>query len=308
MQMISDDIIEDLRSLPVIRGYYLVVGGGKIGTSFTENAHKHSLPLVLVLDKDRNAPASAGTEFIKDASALRRLLEGKLASPLEKESSEIYFYCAGLDAVPFILSFGMPEYIIPAVPCHMAAYLVKEYLNCLNRDNLAVTEICISPEDEDMTKFFDRFTSNFPENIRAGLYPAKGIAMLSYARPGETCPDGCPGPEKFCPNFRREKPKTITNYLRDLFPLIKGWVFESYQIKPGIGAMRGVDMKQDLLEMFGYVHSPDAYEDKTEDMIATKDIFFIATACNCHGVVNLFRICARNRTTAKLKCTCHELI
>ena len=91
-------------------------------------------------------------------------------------------------------------------------------------------------------------------------------------------------------------------------PWIKGWVFESYQMKPGIGAMKGADMKQYLLEMFEYTHSSDAYEDKTEDMIATNEIFFIATACNCHGVVNLFRICARNGTTAKLKWTCHELI
>ncbi len=306
--MSSSDIIEDLRSLPVIRGYYLVVGGGKIGASFLEHARKHSLPLVIVLDKDRNAPASSGTEIIKDASALCKLLEGKLASPLEKESSEMYFYCAGLDAVPFILSFGIPEYIIPAIPCHMAAYLMKEYLNCMNRDDQTVTETCILPEDEDMMKLFDQFTSRFPENIRAGLYPAQGIAMLSYARPGEMCPDGCPGPEKFCPNFRREKPKTITNYLRDMCPWIKGWVFESYQMKPGIGAMKGADMKQYLLEMFEYTHSSDAYEDKTEDMIATNEIFFIATACNCHGVVNLFRICARNGTTAKLKWTCHELI
>ncbi|AGB49013.1 hypothetical protein Metho_0764 [Methanomethylovorans hollandica DSM 15978] len=297
------DIIKDLQSLPVIRGYYLVVGGGKIGTSFTEHARKHSFPLVIVVDNDRNAPASSGTEIIKDVNSLRKLLEEKLRSPLEQENSHIYFYCSELDEFPFILSFGMPEYIVPAIPCHMAAYLAKEYLNYSNREDKTVTEIEIPPENKDMIQFFDQFVSHFPENIRAGLYPAQGIAMLSYARPGEICPDGCPGPEKFCPNFRREKPKTITNYLRDLFPLIKGWVFESYQMKPGIGAMKGDDMKLNLLEMYKYVHSIDAAANKIDNIDGTKNIFFIATSCNCHGVVNLFRICVRNKDNCRIAIT-----
>ncbi|WP_370574910.1 hypothetical protein [Methanomethylovorans sp.] len=289
----SIDRIKRIRSLPIIEGYYLVLGGGKIGTSFTEHARKHSFPLVLLIDNDMNAPASSGTEFIKDANALSKFLEGKLASPLNKERSNIYFYCAGLNAVPFILSFGMPEYIVPAIPCHVTAYLVKEYFNCPDQREQTVTEMCITPEDKDLTQFFDQFTSHFPENIVAGLYPEQGITILSYAGSGEICPDGCPGPEKFCPNFRREKPKTITNYLRDLLPYTKGWVFESYQTKPGIGAMRGADMKQNLLEMSEYVYSLGTCDSRITRIIAPKDIFFIATTCNCHGVVSLFRICSQ---------------
>lgn len=285
----SIDIITKIRSLPIIEGYYLVLGGGKIGTSFTDYARKHSLPFVLILDNDKNAPASLGTELIKDANDLCKLMEDKLKFPLKKESPQIYFYCAGLDAVPFILSFGMPEYIVPAIPCHVAAYIVKKYLNYPERKE-SIKEICASPEDEDQVQFCDQFTSHFPQDIIANLYPTKGIVMLSYARPGEICPDGCPGPENFCPNFRREKKKTITNYVRDLLPHIKGWVFESYQIKPGIGAMKGTDMKQNLLEISEYVHSPNTQDNKIAVQDVTKDVFFIATTCNCHGVVNMFQI------------------
>lgn len=84
--------------------------------------------------------------------------------------------------------------------------------------------------------------------------------------------------------------------MRDLFPLINGWVFESYQMKPGIGAMKGADVKQNLLEMFEYVHSQGAYGNKTGGVVTPKNIFFIATACNCHGVVNLFKICVPGMT------------
>lgn len=284
------DIIEKIRSLPVIKGYYLVLGGGKIGTSFMEHAREHSLPLVLVIDIERNAPASSGTEIINDTSALHQLLENRLMSPLDKESSEIYFYCAGLNEVPFIFSFGMPEYIVPAIPCHVAAYLVKGYLNNISREKQAVREMCITSEDEEIILFFDQFTSHFPENVISGLYPAQGIVMLSYTRQGEICPDGCRGPDRFCPNFRREKPKTITNYVRDVRSYTKGWVFESYQMKPGIGAMKGKDMKQNLLEISEYVNSFEIPNSRIDRMTA-EDIIFIATTCNCHGVVNLFRIC-----------------
>ena len=293
--MDPSDIIEYLRPLPVTKGYYLVLGGGKIGTSFTEHARKHRFPLVLVVDNDRNAAASSGAEIIEDAHCLRKLLEEKLSSPLEQESSHIYFYSSELNEVPFILSFGIPEYIVPAIPCHVAAYLVKEYLNSSNNEQ-TVTEMCISPEKKDMIQFFDQFASHFPKNIIAGLYPAQGIAMLSYARPGEICPDGCPGPEDFCSNFRREKTKTITSYVRGLLPWMNGWVFESYQMKPGIGAMKGADMKRNLLEMYEYMRFIDASDDKIHDMDTTKDVFFIATTCNCHGVVNLFRTYARDES------------
>lgn len=294
--MSSSGRIKSIRSLPIIKGYYLVLGGGKIGASFTEHARQHSLPLVLVMDKDRNAPASSETEFIKDVSTLRKLLESKLISPLNKESSEIYFYCAGLDAIPSILSFGMPEYVVPAIPCHVAAYLVKEYLNYPDQKEQIIKEMSIPPEDKDLIQFFNQFTSHFPKNIIASLYPTQGIAMLSYARRGEICPDGCAGPENFCPNFRREKTKTVTNYVRDLSPYIKGWVFESYQMKPGIGAMRGTDIKQNLLEISEYVHSLYTSDGKVGDTTATKESFFIATTCNCHGVINLFQICSINRS------------
>lgn len=140
------------------------------------------------------------------------------------------------------MSIGMPEYIVPAIPCHVAAYIVNKYLNYPDQKEI-IKEICFSPKEKYMIQFFDQFISNFPQDIIANLYPTQGIVMLSYTRPGEICPGGCPGPENFCPNFRREKKKTITNYVWDLLPHIKGWVFESYQIKPGIGAMKGRDIE-----------------------------------------------------------------
>jgi hypothetical protein len=293
MAMVSSNRKENLISLPVIEGYYLVLGGGKIGTSFKEYAKKHRLPFVLIIDYDRNAPASSSTEIIKDINSLGKIL-GNISklpkSQIEKENSEICFLCTGLESFPYILSFGIPEYIVPAIPCHVAAYTVKNYLNYVYKDGQVVSELSISSEDEHLLQFFEDFTGSFPENIVAGIHHMQGILMLSYAKSGEICPDNCAGPEKFCPTFKRYKPETITNYVKYLFPYIKGWVFESYQIEPGIGAIKGVDVKDNLLQISEYIHSLKICDDKITNMDIKKQIFFIATTCNCHGVVNLLRI------------------
>ncbi|WP_245859696.1 hypothetical protein [Methanosarcina spelaei] len=47
-----DEKISSLEKIPVIKNYYLVLGGGKIGTNFLEYARKNKYPFVLVTDKD----------------------------------------------------------------------------------------------------------------------------------------------------------------------------------------------------------------------------------------------------------------
>lgn len=54
--------------------------------------------------------------------------------------------------------------------------------------------------------------------------------------------------------------------------------------------MKGIDMKQNLLEISEYVHSSNTQDNKITAQDTTKDVFFIATTCNCHGVVNMFQI------------------
>ncbi|WP_269851680.1 hypothetical protein [Methanosarcina horonobensis] len=93
----------------------------------------------------------------------------------------------------------------------------------------------------------------FPEDVIAGSYPEDGMLFFSYAREGEICLDGCPGPRDRCPTFGRKKPKTITEYTGELVHTISGWVFESHQMKPGIGGLKGVEFKQNILEIMEFV-------------------------------------------------------
>lgn len=329
--------IEAFQSLQVIKDYYLVLGGGKIGTDFLQYARKNIFPFVLVIDRDENAPASGKTQVLKTESELVNLLRKKAETSLQEEKvekplkaggrseekdektenrgSEAYFYKMDIHSIPFLFSLGIPEYIIPAVPCHAAAYMLADFLKFPVQDSKAekihegsfpeitspeinpskknavhIHELFIGPEDSGLMSYFKTLGAMFPEDVIAGSYPEHGMLFFSYAREGEICPDGCPGPRDRCPTFGRKKPRTITEYTRELVHTIPGWVFESHQMKPGIGGLKGTDFKLNMLEIIEYVSSlQEGRSVKKPERIEDR-IFFIATTCTCHGVLNLFYV------------------
>lgn len=348
-----DEKINRLEKIHVIKNYYLVLGGGKIGTDFLDYARENRFPFVLVIDKDENAPASRKSKIIKTENELVNLLKNK-ASELfqdevlksssaagenkraenEKEKSKrkenerenkeeskgenseretiegnndagAYFYRMDLDNIPFLLSLGIPEYIIPAVPCHAIAYILSNFLKLplkpgkeenpeevlekSQMEDRPVTELFIRPEDERLMSFFEKLEASFPEDVIAGRYPEYGMLFFSYAREGEICPDGCPGPRDRCPTFGWKKSETITGYIKILQDL-PGWVFESYQMKPGIGGLKGNEFKQNLLEILEFLRAFE--ENRSEEGFENLEdrTFFVATTCTCHGVLNLFYV------------------
>lgn len=339
-----DERIKQFEKIQVIKNYYLVLGGGKIGTDFLEYARKNKFPFVLAIDKDENAPASRESDIIKTEDELVNLLKNKASESFqdkalksssvtgenergenERENEEeskgesnkreiiggnnevgTYFYKMDLDSIPFLLSLGIPEYIIPAVPCHAVAYMLSdllklplesgkdenpaEVLEKSQKGDSPATELFIRPEDEKLMSFFEKLAASFPDDVIAGRYPEYGMLFLSYAREGEICPDGCPGPRDRCPTFGRKKPETITEYTGKLFRHLPGWIFESHQMKPGIGGLKGDEFKQNLLEILEFLRA--FKENKSEERFESLEdrTFFVATTCTCHGVLNLFYV------------------
>lgn len=316
--------IEAFNNLQVIKDYYLVLGGGKIGTDFLQYARKNGFPFVLIIDKDENAPASRGTRVLKNRSELINLLREKTKISLREENAEqlsgpeAYFYAMDMHSIPLLLSLGIPENIIPAVPCHAVAYMLADLLKFpvqeegteeslkaglhetaipeeipekkSSGEKRPVNELFIRPEDSELLAFFKTLAAVIPEDVIAGSYPDYGMLFFSYAREGETCPDGCPGPRDRCPTFGRNKPKTITEYTGELNKTIPGWVFESHQMKPGIGGLKGEEFKRNILEIMKFVSTLQEERSLKKPEKPEERAFFIATTCTCHGVLNLFYV------------------
>ncbi len=77
-----------MESCPVIKDYYLVIGGGKVGTDFLRYARKNKFPFVLVIDRDGDAPASREAKVLKTENELT-LLRNKALAALPKNNSEL---------------------------------------------------------------------------------------------------------------------------------------------------------------------------------------------------------------------------
>jgi hypothetical protein len=69
-----DSKIKYLEKVAVIKNYYLVIGGGKVGTYFMEYAVKNEFPFVLVIDRNENALASREAKVLKNENELVNLL------------------------------------------------------------------------------------------------------------------------------------------------------------------------------------------------------------------------------------------
>lgn len=289
--------IDQISSLPVLSGYYLVIGGGKIGNKFLEYAKRHNLPFVLVIDVDCEAPASRNAKSLLDRDSLIETISSLSAcitgantqeQAIRKEThgAEVYFYCMAAKEIPSLLIHGIPEYIVPAIPSHAAVDIVVDFLHFDQSTDL-ISALSISEEDRASMDYFESLVSHFPESIIAGKFPEHGAIFFSYARPGDICPDNCKGQEGYCYTFKRVKPKTITIYVRDLAGEQAGWVFESCQMGPGIGGIRGEDLKKNLLSVMVHVEQV-----KRESLGYTtmKSFFFVATTCNCHGILNILQI------------------
>ncbi len=153
-----DAKIEAFTNLPVIKDYYHFMDGEKIGTDFLRHARKNRFPFMLVIDRDKNAPASREAQILKIRSELEALLRKKAKTPPQKETkgnhsgkekeeekeeeeeeeersirengeTEAYFYAMDMHSVPSLFSFGIPEYHpCHAMPCHAVAYILTDIL------------------------------------------------------------------------------------------------------------------------------------------------------------------------------------
>ena len=306
-----------MEELPVIKGYALVIGGGKVGTRFIKNTSHERYPLVLTIDIDPEAEASGISEVIEDQKKLSSILKQKIGileinehrSPKNGISlKRNYFYSCDIGIIKYILSHGIPECIVPAVPVHIAAQLIADIMTFplkyqqdaevfrTSVSSIPVHEFTVLDQYPVRKIFFDNFVSNLPEHIILSQYPEKGIIVLSYTKGNEICPDHCPGHSGYCPFFEREKARDTIDYLRNLKSFYTGWVFESYQIGAGLGGISGNDVKKNLLDALKYVRNIYVMGNERDSDGNMGHVFFVGTSCKCHGILNLFYLNNTNIT------------
>ena len=142
-----------------------------------------------------------------------------------------------------------PDWIVPAVPVHLA------------------WEWCrLRIEADNLTPY------HLPERLEVDLpncmYGAGHDIYVSHA--DFLCPPNCNEPDDKCTKTGMPRKPDMFRFLAEMhYPRVKPFVIRSVQLGPGVG---------------GY--GPEALFDLLERIEAYRGLCFVATACRCHGVVS----------------------
>jgi hypothetical protein len=141
-----------------------------------------------------------------------------------------------------------PDWIIPALPVHLAAEWVLSRLR-----SEGIRRIPIPPKIEPL----------LPNPMRG----TEGNIYVSHA--DFICPDDCAEPRNLCTVTQEPRKQNMFDLLRKLrIPPFQSLVIRSYQLGPGVGGYRPE-------QLFALVQS---VEQSTGSLL-------VCTACRCHGVI-----------------------
>ncbi|MCS7144888.1 MAG: hypothetical protein NZ879_07710 [Archaeoglobaceae archaeon] len=148
----------------------------------------------------------------------------------------------GAEKIIEVVEKTNPEWIFPTAPVHVVAEALKDLFE---------------PWDE----VIDDLLPKIPSKVVVSV--GKGSVVLSYNRDG-ICIENCNSPE-ICPVTKLKKDLPMFELIKFAFP--KALILISYQIAPGLGAIKG----SEFIEVI----------EKAKKL----DKVVVATACNCHGVI-----------------------
>jgi hypothetical protein len=250
--------------------FLIIAGGGKFGKIALDFAMKNKFKTVLI---DINPDCFCAKYTDK---TLYDIDELKIKELLPRKS---YFLNQDMEIIYDLIPILNPEYIIPVVPIHLMATLVISLLN-ENSINLKSNK-----------KLAEYLIINGNQDLMLSHNAEQGVIYFSHAKLEEICPDSCAGPLNYCPNFKREKDVTITQYLKDFYSTNEIFkiestdivnitiIIESRQLKAGLGGLKGKEINKIFKKL----------KNNLEYLNTQKCNVFIATTCACHGVANFYK-------------------
>jgi hypothetical protein len=214
----------------------LVFGGGKYGVEAIEYLISRNRSFVVV-DVDIKCLAAKSYDLRRVSTRdIRKLGAGR------------YFIEGGVYEALKIIEELKPEHIFPTAPIHLSAALIQEKFK-------------LNPWFEGI----DGVLPGLPAKVILSV--GRGSVVVTYNRDYE-CQPNCSAPDR-CPVTGVLKPAPMYRMLEFAAP--NGFIVQSHQLKPGIGALKRDEL--DLLFRWAY----------------GKKELIVGTACRCHGVVTALR-------------------
>ena len=232
----------------------VVAGGGHFGSKAAKYA-KESGARVAIVDLDPHCAAAAFADSI---------LGGYGKGALDTEGSAVLFVQDAVDFLLDLLRSTTPGYIVPAVPGHLAAWVVERWLKTKG--------LVVSPSG-----MVSKVTSAMPQSTILFTDEAKGVVVTSYMPQGQLCRLPCMQPGDRCPTTGRAKLGPMHRFLSEAAAgnadITR--VFVSRLVGPEAGCFRGEELASLLVDL-GSATPPYTLA--------------VGTSCECHGILNLFAV------------------
>jgi len=152
---------------------------------------------------------------------------------------------------------NLGRWIVPSAPVHVAFEWLRATLS--ENDRIEVFPVP------------DEITSRLPNVVRS----RQGEIFASNA--DFICPPDCPEAGRVCTATGRRRPRSMYAFIQRLqLASVKILVIRSFQLAPGVGALRPRDL-------FAALHEIQSH----------KTPLLLATACKCHAVLSSFKIISK---------------
>jgi hypothetical protein len=214
------------------RATFLIIGAGKFGAKAAERLHS-------------KRPGARLTIVDQNMEALSRLSHLQVEQVCHEGGSLLKVF---LDTEP------LPEWIIPAVPIHLAFEWVR-----LKMSEHGCLEVFPVPAEIEAV---------LPNPVRG----TDGQLFISYA--DFVCPDNCVEPFDRCTFTGKPRKGLLYKKLEGIsYRDFTSVVIRSHQLAPGVGGYR-----------------PEALKESLGKIVESKGPVLYSTACLCHGVIHAFTI------------------
>ncbi|UCG66422.1 MAG: hypothetical protein JSW12_05185 [Deltaproteobacteria bacterium] len=239
----------------------LIAGGGYFGSQAVIIS-KDVNAKVVVIDNKIDCEASVFIDEIIRETNVQKTSD-------VKAGAAALFVCDAVEFTVRLMMMASPDYIVPAMQGHFAGKLVKKWLECEGLEVRSTSNV------------LENVLKDIPQSLILHCDKEMGVIITSYMSKGNLCEVPCDQPIDICPSTGIAKMGPMHHILayatHDKVTLSKILVGHTLWGRKGgeVGYFQGSALMSFL---------SDTKQLKTPYSLA------VGTACDCHGILNLFYV------------------
>ena len=231
------------------------MGGGKFGTEALRYLKANGAKVLVV---DLNPTCKVKNEADIETATVN--VRGTL-----KNGQAAFLVGDAVEHLLEILEVDVPDWVVTAIPSNAIAKVVATWLYKAGY------------KLEQYQDIIQQVLSNIPESLVSCVNKESAVIVVSYMPPKMQCRENCMPPKDFCASTGRPKLASMDKLLNfSVYNLTNlSVILKSEQLTGGLGAINGGQLFSRLKKL----------ENRRESFTLA-----VGTACDCHGIINLFKV------------------